>query len=107
MQPELPQWQKDALDVELAAIRKDRTSILKWEDVRSKFKHAQTKNMDELVFEIEESADCGFIARCLNASIFTEADTFEELQSMIADAVSCHYESSTQSIPTIRLIRIS
>lgn len=31
---ELPQWQKDALDLELQAIANDPKYLLKWEDVK-------------------------------------------------------------------------
>jgi hypothetical protein len=34
---ELPQWQKDALDIELKNIETNPDYLLKWEDVRKKF----------------------------------------------------------------------
>jgi len=36
--------------------------------------------------------------RALGVSIFTEADTLEELREMIRDAVSCHFEEAEQII---------
>jgi hypothetical protein len=57
---------------------------------------------NEIIFIIEESPEGGYEARSLNHSIFTEADTFEELKEMIHDAVSCHFK--TEERP--RLIRL-
>jgi hypothetical protein len=46
---------------------------------------------NEIIFIVEESPECGYEARSLNHSIFTEADTFEELKEMVHDAVACHF----------------
>jgi hypothetical protein len=48
---------------------------------------------NEIIFIVEESPEGGYEARSLNHSIFTEADTFEELKEMIHDAVSCHFKT--------------
>jgi hypothetical protein len=48
--------------------------------------------MSELKFLVEEAPDGGLIARALGASIFTEADTWPELQTQVRDAVCCHFE---------------
>jgi hypothetical protein len=48
--------------------------------------------MSQLKFLVEEAPDGGFIARALGASIFTEADTWTELQTQFRDAVLCHFE---------------
>jgi len=56
----------------------------------------------EIIFIVEESPEGGYEARSLNHSIFTEADTFEELKGMVHDAVSCHFK--TEDRP--RLIRL-
>lgn len=48
--------------------------------------------MTELIFIVEEAPEGGFTARALGASIFTEADTWVELQAQIRDAVRCHFE---------------
>ncbi len=47
---------------------------------------------NEIIFIVEESQEGGYEARSLNHSIFTEADTYEELKEMIHDAVSCHFK---------------
>lgn len=48
--------------------------------------------MKELIFLVEESLDGGYEARSLGPSIFTEADTLEDLKREIKDAVQCHFE---------------
>lgn len=47
----------------------------------------------EIVFLIEDSVEGGFEARALGYSIFTQADTMDELKKMIRDAVLCHFEA--------------
>ena len=46
----------------------------------------------EIIFLVEESPEGGFEARALGHSVFTEAETFEELKTMVQDAVRCHFE---------------
>jgi predicted RNase H-like HicB family nuclease len=46
----------------------------------------------EILFLVEESQEGGYIAKAIEHSIFTEADTLEELKIMIKDAVECHFE---------------
>lgn len=46
----------------------------------------------EIIFQVEESAEGGYEARALGESIFTQADTIEELREMVRDAVECHFE---------------
>ena len=47
-----------------------------------------------IIFSVQESAEGGYQARALGHSIFTEADSFEELKAMIRDAVSWHFAVS-------------
>ncbi len=48
----------------------------------------------EIVFVAEEAPEGGYTARALEASIFTEAETLESLESNVRDAVRCHFEES-------------
>ena len=48
--------------------------------------------MTELIFLVEEAQEGGCTARALGQSIFTEADSVEELRAEIRDAVKCHYD---------------
>ena len=46
---------------------------------------------NELVFEITQEADGGFVAEALGESIFTEADTWDELRTNVREAVAAFY----------------
>lgn len=48
--------------------------------------------MNELIFQVEEANEGGFTARALGQSIFTEAETLEELRHNVRDAVRCHFD---------------
>jgi len=48
--------------------------------------------MSELIFLIEDAPEGGYTARALGESIFTEADTVEEIPEKVRDAVRCHFE---------------
>ncbi|CAA9577260.1 MAG: hypothetical protein AVDCRST_MAG86-2317 [uncultured Truepera sp.] len=58
--------------------------------------------MIEIIFLVQESLEGGFEARALSASIYTEADTLDELKELIRDAVSCHFDESERP----KLIRL-
>ena len=47
----------------------------------------------EIIFAVQESPEGGYEARALGYSIFTQADSMEELKTMVRDAVSCHFEN--------------
>lgn len=49
-------------------------------------------SQSEIIFSVQESPEGGYEARALSFSIFTEADSLDELKSNIRDAVSCHFE---------------
>ena len=59
--------------------------------------------MTEIVFQVEEDPDGGFTARAVGASIFTEADTPEELRQNIREAVKCHYENAADRPKIVRI----
>jgi len=50
--------------------------------------------MEEIIFVVEAAPEGGFTARALGASVFTEADTIEELHESVRDAVRCHFEDA-------------
>ncbi len=56
--------------------------------------------MDELVFDVTQEADGGFVAEALGESIFTEADTWDELRFNVREAVAAFYYDS---LPPSRL----
>jgi hypothetical protein len=50
----------------------------------------------EIIFAVEESPEGGYEARALGYSIYTEAETLDELRQMVRDAVNCHFDSDTK-----------
>jgi predicted RNase H-like HicB family nuclease len=59
--------------------------------------------MNELVFEVSQEADGGFVAECLTESIFTQADNWEELRRNVREAVAAFYFDQPQPPAAIRL----
>ena len=49
----------------------------------------------ELIFEIRDAEEGGLYARALGHSIFTEAETWDELRANVLEAVSLHFEHAT------------
>ena len=58
--------------------------------------------MTEILFLVDEAPDGGYTARAVDASIFTEADTLEQLRDAVREAVRCHFEDADRP-PAIRL----
>ncbi len=52
--------------------------------------------MNEIIFMVEEAPEGGFTARALGYSIFTEADTLDELKEAAQEAVRAHFENGKQ-----------
>ena len=48
--------------------------------------------MNEIFFLVDEAPEGGYAAKALGESIFTEADTLEELHANVRDAVRCHFD---------------
>ena len=48
--------------------------------------------MSEIIFVVEEAPEGGLIARCVGESIFTQADSIDELHARVRDAVRCHFD---------------
>ena len=56
----------------------------------------------EIIFIIEESSEGGYEARALGYSIFTDADSMDDIKSNIIEAVNCHFDSDNKP----KLIRL-
>ncbi len=56
----------------------------------------------EIIFSVEESPEGGYEARALGFSIFTQADTMDELKRNVREAVHCHFDEG-QAPSVIRL----
>ena len=52
---------------------------------------AQSPPMHELVFEVTQEANGGYVAEALGESIITQADTWEELRANVREAVAAFY----------------
>ncbi len=57
---------------------------------------------NEIIFSVEETSEGGYTARALGHSIHTEADTLDELKTMLQDAVRCHFDEKERP----RVIRL-
>ena len=57
--------------------------------------HAKEDPFDkELIFMVEEAPEGGYTAHALGYSIFTEAETVEQLRVEVLDAVRCHFDEA-------------
>lgn len=58
----------------------------------------------ELIFEVrEDELDAGYTARALGHSIFTEADTMEELRANVREATDAFFDETMEAPKVIRL----
>jgi predicted RNase H-like HicB family nuclease len=57
----------------------------------------------ELIFEVRDAEEGGYCARALGHSIFTQAETWEELRTNILEATSLHFEDSRVQPRLVRL----
>jgi len=64
--------------------------ILKTTGLPSKIEYMQS-GIGELVFDVIQDQDGGFVAECLSESIVTEADTWQELRANVKEAVSAFF----------------
>jgi len=62
--------------------------------------------MNELVFEVTQEADGGFVAEALGESILTQGDTWDELRTMVREAVTAFYfDRPSPAIVRLHLVR--
>jgi predicted RNase H-like HicB family nuclease len=47
--------------------------------------------MNEIIFEVSQESDGGFVAECLTEGIFTQADNWEDLRGNVKEAVAAYY----------------
>ena len=48
--------------------------------------------VSEIIFLVEETNEGGYQARALDYSIFTDAETMDDLKINFKEAVQCHFE---------------
>ncbi len=58
----------------------------------------------EIVFNVTQEKDGGFVAECLSHDIITQADCWNELRAYLAEAVSAYFFDREK--PTAILARI-
>ena len=62
--------------------------------------------MTEILFTVEEAPEGGLTARAVGHSIFTEADTLDELRESVREAVECHFdEGQTPKLIRLHIVR--
>jgi predicted RNase H-like HicB family nuclease len=58
----------------------------------------------EIIFEVrQDEIDGGYTAQALGHSIFTEADSLEELRKNVQEAADCHFGDDATAPRIIRL----
>lgn len=57
----------------------------------------------ELIFEVREVEEGGYVARALGPAIFTEAETWEELRNNVLEVTSLHFEDAPEKPKLIQL----
>ena len=63
--------------------------------------------MNEIVFEVAQDADGGFTAEAIGESIFTQADTWDELKANVREAVQAFYfDSKPPALPSYFFARL-
>jgi hypothetical protein len=58
--------------------------------------------MNEIIFEVTQEEDGGFVAECLTEAIITQADTWGHLRENVRDAVAAFFFDA----PVPKLIRL-
>ncbi|HKK82420.1 MAG TPA: hypothetical protein VJ909_09230 [Prolixibacteraceae bacterium] len=61
--------------------------------------------MNEIIFVVNESNEGGYEAQALGHSIFTEADSIEELKDNIREAIHCHFDENAPKLVRLHFIR--
>ena len=61
--------------------------------------------MKEIIFHVEEDHEGGYIAEAQGFGIVTEADTMDELEKMVRDAVRTYFEDDESKLPKTIALR--
>ena len=71
-------------------------------DTQSFPRHTLTMK-SEIIFEVIEAEEGGYCASALGFGINTQADSLEDLRTMVRDAVDCYFDDAAQAPAIIRL----
>lgn len=62
--------------------------------------------MSEIIFLVDEAPEGGFSARAAGESIFTQAESVDDLHKQVRDAVKCHFDAgSVQKLIRLHFVR--
>ena len=61
--------------------------------------------MQEIIFIVEDSDEGGLTAKALGVSIFTEAESLEELRTSVKEAVKCHFDDDIQRVVRLHIVK--
>jgi predicted RNase H-like HicB family nuclease len=59
--------------------------------------------MSEIVFEVTQEADGGYVAECLTESIITQGNTWDEIRKNVQEAAGAYFFDHPQRPSMIRL----
>ena len=59
--------------------------------------------MKEVIFEVTEDLEGGYVAAALGVGIHTQGESVEELKEMVRDAVDCYFDDAEGKPALIRL----
>ncbi len=57
----------------------------------------------EIIFEVTEAKEGGYCASALGLGINTQADSLENLRTMVRDAIDCYFDDPERAPGIIRL----
>jgi len=57
----------------------------------------------ELIFEVRDAEEGGYCARALGHSIFTQAETWDELRANVLEATLLHFEEAHEQPKLVQL----
>ena len=57
----------------------------------------------ELIFEVREAEEGGYVARALGQAIFTEAETWQELRDNVLEVTNLHFDDAPVKPKLIQL----
>lgn len=61
--------------------------------------------MTEIIFVVCEADEGGYTARALDADIFTEGDSLDDLRAAVRDAVRCHFDADAPKLIRLHFVR--
>ncbi|MEW6753685.1 MAG: 2-phospho-L-lactate guanylyltransferase [Candidatus Latescibacterota bacterium] len=60
----------------------------------------------EIIFEVTQEADGGYVAECLTEPVFTQAGTWDELRAQVRDAVAAYFlDQPAPAVIRLHLVR--